>query len=408
MKRNILEVAKFEFLKVIKKKSFWIATIFMPVLIGLIGLISGLSSENASKQPENPVGFSKVYIYDSENILDSSILFDPFEKVESIDQALDRVKEDSNIAFVKFSDKFTENFSYDLYYGTDADFIGSTSLVSIINSLVKQSANLRISDPYLVSVLNQTPSSVSYVYNEDGKFVQEGFEKYILPIVSLVIFFLAVYISSSFLLQSVSAEKENRMIETILSMVDKKSLMLGKMLGLLGIMFVQLFTWIILGLGIYKIVMMKFNLPFPVDFSNIDMSLLPLNIFLIIAGFIFFAAIMTGVGAIGTGAEDSRNLSSIFILLSLMPMYLMGLLITDLNGSISVFLSYFPFTSFMVLLIRNSFGALSSVELVIGICASILYVILSMIIALKLFELGCLMYNRRPSFKEILEFFKKA
>ena len=408
MKRNILEVAKFEFLKVIKKKSFWIATIFMPVLIGLIGLISGLSSENASKQPENPVGFSKVYIYDSENILDSSILFDPFEKVESIDQALDRVKEDSNIAFVKFSDKFTENFSYDLYYGTDADFIGSTSLVSIINSLVKQSANLRISDPYLVSVLNQTPSSVSYVYNEDGKFVQEGFEKYILPIVSLVIFFLAVYISSSFLLQSVSAEKENRMIETILSMVDKKSLMLGKMLGLLGIMFVQLFTWIILGLGIYKIVMMKFNLPFPVDFSNIDMSLLPLNIFLIIAGFIFFAAIMTGVGAIGTGAEDSRNLSSIFILLSLMPMYLMGLLITDLNGSISVFLSYFPFTSFMVLLIRNSFGALPPAELIIGICTSILYVILSMIVALKLFELGCLMYNRRPSFKEILEFFKKA
>ena len=77
------------------------------------------------------------------------------------------------------------------------------------------------------------------------------------------------------------------------------------------------------------------------------------------------------------------------------------------NGIIARVLSYFPFTSFMVLLIRNSFGALPTTELIIGICTSILYVVLAMVIALKLFELGCLMYNRRPSFKEILGYLGK-
>ena len=407
MKKNVFEVAKFEFLKIIKKKSFWLATLFMPILIGVIALISGLSSENAAKLPENPTGFSKIYVYNSEGILDNSMLKDPFQKTEDKDHILEQVKKDNSVVLVEFSDNFFEDLSYRLYLGNDADFIGSTSLLSIVNSLIKQSATIKISDPYVIKALNQTPSSVSYVYNDEGEFIKEGYEKYLLPVASMVVFFLAVYISSSFLLQSVSAEKENRMIETILSIVDKKSLMFGKMLGLLGVMFVQLFTWVVLGLGIYRVVMMKFSLPFPIDFSNIDTSLLPLNIFLVIAGFLFFAAIMTGVGAIGTGAEDSRNLSSIFILLSMLPMYLMGLLITNLNGSIAVFLSYFPFTSFMVLLIRNSFGALSLVELVIGICTSILYVILALLIAFKLFELGCLMYNRRPSFKEILEFFRK-
>lgn len=378
----------------------------MPVLIGLIGLISGLSSENAAKKAEDPIGFSRIYIYDSKDILNDSLLVEPFEKTEDMDKVLKEVKNDSSIVLVKLSDNFTEDLGYELYYGEDPDFMGSASLPSVVNSLIKQSAALQISDQYVIKALNQTPSSVSYIYSDEG-FVKEGYEKYILPILSLVIFFLAVYISSSFLLQSVSAEKENRMIETILSIVDKKSLMLGKMTGLLGVMFVQLFTWVVLGLGIYKTVMAKFSLPFPIDFSNIDTSLLPLNIFLIIAGFIFFAAIMMGVGAIGTGAEDSRNLSSIFIMLSILPIYLMSWLITDPNGSISVFLSYFPFTSFMVLLIRNSFGALSSTELIIGICTSILYVVLAVLTAFKLFELGCLMYNRRPSFEEILKYFKK-
>lgn len=150
--------------------------------------------------------------------------------------------------------------------------------------------------------------------------------------------------------------------------------------------------------------MSGFNLPIPIDFNNIDLSVLPLNIFLIIAGFLFFAAIMVGTGAIGTGAEDSRNLSSIFILLSIFPLYLMQVLITDPMGTLATVLSYFPFTSFMVLLIRNSFGALPVLELVIGIVASIVYVVVAMIIALKLFEVGCLMYNRRPSAKEAISY----
>ncbi|KKQ10746.1 MAG: hypothetical protein US23_C0026G0004 [candidate division WS6 bacterium GW2011_GWE1_36_69] len=80
----------------------------------------------------------------------------------------------------------------------------------------------------------------------------------------------------------------------------------------------------------------------------------------------------------------------------------MQLLITDPNGTIATVLSYFPFTSFMVLLIRNSFGALPLPELILGIFTSVVYVVAAMYIAMKLFELGCLMYNRRPSLKEVL------
>ncbi len=406
MKRSYLEVAKFEFLKTIKKKSFWLGTLFLPLFIGVVGLISGLSSVDAAKQLEHPASFSKIFIYDSQKAINQTMLVSPFEITTDVTKAEEVVKSDKTTALVQLSDNFYTDLSYKLFYREDADFMGSTSLPSIINALIKQSATSTITDAGVLSMLNGTPTNESYTYDKDGNLVKVGFEKFILPIASMVVFFMAVFISSAFLLQSVSAEKENRMIETILSIVDKKSLMFGKMIGLMGVMLVQLTTWLVFGFAIYKIVMNGFNLPIPIDFSNIDLSLLPLNIFLIIAGFLFFAAIMTGTGAVGTGAEDSRNLSSIFIILSIFPMYLMQMLITNPNGVLAVVLSYFPFTSFMVLLIRNSFGALPTIELIIGIVASIIYVIVAMFLALKLFELGCLMYNRRPSFKETLSYLK--
>jgi len=407
MKKNYIEVAKFEYLKTIKKKSFWLATLFLPLFIGVIALISGLSSVEAAKQMEKPTSFSKIFVYDPQSVINPTFFVSPYELTDDVEASKNVVKGDKSAVLVMLSDNYYTDLSSTFYYRKDADFMGTASLPTIINAFVKQSAIAGISNPGVINILNGTPTNISYTYDEKGKLVKEGFEKYLLPIASLVVFFMSVYISSGFLLQSVSAEKENRMIETILSIVDKKSLMFGKMIGLMGVMFTQLSTWLIFGFGIYKVVMSKFSLPIPIDFSNIDLSLLPLNIFLIFMGFLFFAAIMIGTGAVGTGAEDSRNLSSIFIILSIFPMYLMQILLTSPNGLLATVLSYFPFTSFMVLLIRNSFGALPTLQLVIGIVTSMIYVVIAMFLALKLFELGCLMYNRRPSFKEMLSYFIK-
>ncbi len=406
MKKNFFEVAKFEYLKTIKKKSFWLATLFLPLFIGVIALVSGLSSVEAAKQMEKPASFTKIFVYDPQTVINPAFFVAPYEITKDVEASKNFVKNDKTTALVMLSDNYYTDLSSTFYYRKDADFMGTASLPSVINAFIKQSAISGISNPGVINILNGSPTSTSYTYDENGNMVKEGFEKYLLPIASLVIFFMSVYISSGFLLQSVSAEKENRMIETILSIVDKKSLMFGKMIGLMGVMFTQLSTWLIFGLGIYKVVMTKFSLPIPIDFNNIDLSLLPLNIFLIFMGFLFFAAIMIGTGAVGTGAEDSRNLSSIFIILSIFPMYLMQILLTNPNGVLSVVLSYFPFTSFMVLLIRNSFGALPTLELIIGIGTSILYVVIAMFLALKLFELGCLMFNRRPSFKELVGYLR--
>lgn len=408
MKSNLFTIAKFEFIETIRKPSFWLATLFMPILIGVISYITGYANVEASKKLENETGqFEKFLILDEVNVIDEKLIVDPLYKVTDYKKSIKEVKNDSKKVLINIPRDFFQKFEYEIFYKKEGDILGGVSTPSVINSLIKQSALLKVTDPTQLQLLTSQPKSKIMTYDKNGVLEEENFGQYIVPIASLAIFFISVFISSGFLLQSVSAEKENRMIETMLSIVDKKSLVFGKMIGLIGVVLLQMILWLGLSGGLFLLAKGSYDIKLPFEISQIDFSTVPINIFLIFSGFIFFSAIMIGVGAIGTGAQDSKNLSSIFILMAIFPMYLMQILIMDPFGKISTFFTYFPFTSYMILLLRNSLSAISSTELIIGLIVTTFYNVIALWLALKLFELGCLMYNRRPSIKEILSYIKR-
>lgn len=405
--RRLWIVSKFEFKEIVRKPSFWISTLFLPFLIGIISFVSGYASTEAVKTLESVNGnISALYIVDLQNIIDPSLIQPPLEITNDYDKALAEVKADKSKILVNIPAGFKDSYQYEIIYNKGDNLLTGVTTPPIINALIKQSEIKNIKDTWLVKVLTQDPKSTIKIFDKQGALVNDGVGQYVLPVISLVVFFLIVFISSSFLLQSVSAEKENRMIETMLSIVDKKSLIFGKMVGLTGVVFLQLGIWLGLGLVAYLLGQSYFHMNLPIDLSGIDYSLLPVNLFLTISGFIFFAGIMTGVGSIGTGAQDSKNLSSIFIMLSIFPIYLMQILITDPSGKLAQIFTYFPFTSHMILLVRNSLGALTTPELILGLVVSTIYSAIALWLALKLFELGCLMYNRRPTSKEIWMYFR--
>lgn len=399
---RFMTIAKFEFTKVVRKPSFWLSTLFLPILIGIVSFISGYSSTKAIEDMKNiEQGFKNIYVVDDAGVIDSMVIVDPLIVANSYDDVISEVKNDSSKALVYIPQSFVQDLKYEFIYKQDKNLLTGLNMTPAINGLIKQSMLSRITDPLAIKLLMQEPTGEVKSFNSEGVLEAEGFTQYVLPIASVVVFFFAVFISTTFLLESVSAEKENRMIETMLSIVDKRSLMSGKMVGLIGIVFLQLFIWVLFGALSYILIQNSFNIDIPIDFSGLDYSLLPLNILLTVSGFIFFAAIMVGVGAIGTGAQDSRNLSSIFIMLAIFPIYLMQVLIMNPSGLLAKIFSYFPFTSYMILIMRNSLDALEVYELVLGIVLTTIYSIAAIFIAFKLFELGCLMFNRRPTFREV-------
>ena len=401
-------IAKYEFTQTVKKPSFWLSTLFIPIFIAVISFVTGYATVESTKKFESGSieDFEMIYIIDNADVVDTSVITPPFEKVSDYTKAVEEVKNDSTKLLVVIPKNFSEVFSYDLIYKKNQETITGSITSSVINNLLKQSAAIRINNPMQVKLLTSNPTSVIKSFDENGNLVEQNFGQYLIPIASMAVFFMAVFISSSFLLQSVSAEKENRMIETMLSIVDKKSLMLGKIIGLTGVVIVQLLVWIVFGVGGYIFIQNRLGISVPMDLSHLNTSIIPINLFLTLSGFILFAAIMTGAGAVGTGAQDSRNLSSIFMVLAMFPLYLTSIIIADPTGSISQFFTYFPLTSHMILLFRYSFNAISSTELIGGLVLTTIYDVIAVWIAFKLFELGCLMYNRRPTTKEIVQYLK--
>lgn len=404
---TIFEIAKFEYLKIVKTGSFWASTLFFPIFLVFVMGISSFSSYQASKKAEEGSNLSKVYILDEAGVIPENLLVQPLERVNSLKDVEQEIKNDSEKVLVHFPPDFFETLKYIVYQKESGDLMRAANMPIMMESLIKSSAIESIQDQRAKIILSGKISSETFNFQKNGEISKQGFDKYILPILSLMIFFVTVYISSSFLLQSVSAEKENRMIETMLSIVDKKSLMLGKMLGLMGVVLTQLLIWIVLGAVILIVATKYADVQLPIDISKIDWRSLPFSIFFIITGFVFFSAIMIGTGAIGTGAEDSRNLSSIFIMLSIAPIYVMQSILMDPNSIVSKVFTYFPFSSYMVMMIRNSLGTLPTKELIIGMILCVLYVFIAIWIAYKLFELGCLMYNRRATSREMLDFLFK-
>ncbi len=406
--RKFLVVARFEYLKVVRKKSFWFSTLFFPVFMGLIMFISGYSAADSTKKMEDRSAFNKIYVVDDAGLFPDAMYVEPIIKASTVDIVKEEIIKDTKSLIIYVPSTFKSDLKYEVFFSNEGGMFTNAMATTVAESMFKGVALSSISDESVSKMVTGPYSSTIHVYDAEGNLKPFGFEEYILPVLSLVIFFLAVFISSSFMLDSVSSEKENRMIETMLSMVDKRSLMMGKMIGLIGVAMTQLLAWVGLGLIAYFGINNYFDLtlPFNINLHNIDWSLLPLNVFLTVTGFIFFAAVMIGVGAVGAGAEDSRNLSSVFIILSIFPTYLLQTLMTQPDSLLAKIFSYFPFTSFMTLLLRNSFGKLSPEELTLGIVMSILYVLLALFVSMKLFELGCLMYNRRPTLKEIIGYLR--
>lgn len=193
------------------------------------------------------------------------------------------------------------------------------------------------------------------------------------------------------------------MIETILSIVKPRQLIWGKLVGLTGVSLTSLFA---LGALMTGIVVVSTNIfPITIDWSAVDVTVgqILLSIFYTIGGFLFLSSIMVGVGAAMPKYRDAQQFSSVFIILSIIPVYFASFLLAEPSGTLSRIVSFTPFTAPLILIFRSSIGALTIWESVAGVVVVALYVMIGFYFAFKLFEVGSLEVNKKISFKFLLQ-----
>lgn len=389
-----------EYSKVVRKKSFWLMVLLLPVFYIAVSVISGLSGESVERKIVDQAKAAKrIIIVDQSGFISDESLVKPLERGTDPQAAQQAVRDgQADAAFVYPSDITTTHQV--VAYVHDDGIIARGRFDELGTKLVKQSILAQIQDPDDIALFNANLKLEKTVF-ADGEAVVTSIEAFILPIFAVVIFFLLTITSSSYMLMSVSEEKENRLIETMLSIVSPRQLIWGKLAAMVGLALTQLVVLAVFGIVAYQA--SSTILPIDINWSLVDLNAwqILLTVFFIGAGFVFMSSLMVGIGSAMPTYRDAQQASPLFIITSILPVYFAIVLIADPMGTVAKATSYIPFMSPLVLTFRASIGALPVWEQILGIVVTLVYLGLGLFLAFKLFEIGSLETGKKVSLKKI-------
>jgi ABC-2 type transport system permease protein len=244
-------------------------------------------------------------------------------------------------------------------------------------------------------------TTVSFTSYRDG-VVYDALKQMILPGVFLVLFYFLIAFFGNQMLTSTTEEKENRVIEMLLTTVEARTLIIGKILSLIVLSIIQGCIVIIPVIAGYLLFHDKLNLP------NLDLSTLPVDWGAIGIGFAVFAAsfllftgLLVAIGAAVPTAKEAGGFFGIVMVLIFGPLYAASLFVSAPHNPFVTFLSLFPFTAPIPLLLRNALGNLDGWQAALGIAILFVTAVIIMSVAVRVFRFGALEYSRKLSLREI-------
>lgn len=396
---NFSTVLKFELTRTLKRRSFWIMALAFPLLIGVVfGIVyfSNKATHDASKKLGNQK-FS-IEITDESQLVKPQIIAAVGAKpVADKSGGVHDVQTGKADAYIYYPKDIAK--SPIETYGADVGIFNNGRYQSVANSLLLSSVDRSVS-PDLQMIIQGKTNSTNTIYR-DGKQYDPIMEM-ILPGIFLVLFYMLIAFFGNQMLTSTTEEKENRVIEMLLTTVEARTLIIGKIIALVLLALLQGLVIIVPALVIYLLFHNKLSLPsvdlstLPVDWAHIGLGAL---IFMI--SFLMFTGLLVFVGAMVPTAKEAGQFFGIIMILIFGPLYAASLFISAPHSGFVTFLTLFPFTAPIPLLLRNAVGNLTGWETALGLIILAITAVVVMLLAVRAFRYGALEYSRKLSFKEL-------
>jgi ABC-2 type transport system permease protein len=120
-----------------------------------------------------------------------------------------------------------------------------------------------------------------------------------------------------------------------------------------------------------------------------------------VLGYALYAILMASVGALGTTMRESQQLAGIFSMFAAVPYMLSGFLFANPNVLLARVLSYFPLTAPTMMMLRLPLAEVPWVDVVGSIVILLASIPAALWAGSKLFQVGLLIYGKRPTLREI-------
>lgn len=398
-----LIVARHELATMLSRTGFLVMTALVPVgmllLVGGIGAYVFFTSGEDDEPESRRVGYVDLAGVISEPGMLGATEYVP---IENEDQARAAVASgEIDAAYVIGPDYISTGRVVEVVRGGRGLNItggGSGSLreflrINLVAEAVDDARAARILSPVFITTLE---------VDEGGQLDEDSFDP------ATLIFFMAMAFAvifsvltiTGYLLQGLNEEKENRVMEILLSTVSPDQLMLGKLLGLGVAGMIQMGVWmgsavgLLLGASIFVDDIPTIGLP------PLPLILVAFAYFLL--GYAFFAALMAALGAVTTSQRESQQLTVIVILPAVAPFWFSFAIIDDAGGILPQIMTYIPFTAPTMSLARLALDAMGPLEIAASLIALTISVVVAVKLAQRLFRSYLLVYGHRPPLVQLL------
>lgn len=422
-----------EFMTRVKKKSFILLTILMPFIFAALIMV--------------PLMLATIEGDEQKTVM----------VVDKTGRYVGSLKSTANYAFVPTADNkdefYTEDSEVEAVVQITADLAKNPTAVTIysprevkaellsyvetcLGEQVRREKLSAYNIPELETIIAdiQTDFHVATVKrNAEGD--ETSSNTYIAMTAGFIFTFLIYMFVMSYggmVMQSVMEEKTNRIVELMVSSVKPFQLMMGKIIGVALVGFVQLAIWGVMLSIILMVCGSVFGLsaaPAVPAVAGADAQMaamaqqagggeaaeimsafmgLPyaelgiMFVLYFVGGYLLYASFFAAVGASINAQEDSSQFIMPVVLIMVFGLYAAMYSAENTNGPLAFWASIFPLTSPIVMMVRIPFGVpwweeVLSLGLLFATSMAFVW------ISARIYRVGILMYGKKPSLREMLK-----
>lgn len=262
-----------------------------------------------------------------------------------------------------------------------------------------------LTDKVPLDIVNLVESPLALVttrLTETGAVAPEqgGWGNVIIPGIFSFLLAFSIIFSANYMLSGLVEEKEDRLIEVLLSSVSARQLLTGKILALGAAGLIQVAIW----LASLPLLLSLASSTFGGFFSTIQLpaNFIALGIVYFVLSYLLFVVLAAGVGAISTNTREGSQLITIFTIPIFIPIWFGSLLFIFPDSPIWIFLSIFPITAPVEVMMRLGVSDVPAWQIAASILVLAVSIVGGMLIIVRIFRTYLLMYGKRPSLGEVL------
>lgn len=407
--KRFMTVFEFELMSYIKNKSFVITTILMAVLLGGIMFlprfidmsdILGIESTNEEQEDlkdtdkKDEDGTEDVSVFgivdDNGYFSEKAVLEQAFPDAEftfmkNEKDLIKAVKEEEiEAGFYVIDDTNYQYFVLNRDMSDENQFIFNELLSFVHKQIYCEEHNI---DYEAFAAGYEAP-----VWCEEKILGKDAEDNFWYCYALVIVIFMVIIMYGVMIATSVTTEKSNRSIEVLVTSIDSKYLLFGKVFAGAAAVIVQLA--LILGAAL-----IGYGLNHEAWGNKLDMLLdIPANVLIAFAvfgigGFLFYAFLYGAVGALVSKTEDINKSAGTLQMVIMLVYFAVLFQLQNPDGVVMKVCSFLPFSSYSAMFVRIGMGKVAMWEIIVSAILLLVSIFFTGWLAAKIYRMGTLRYG---------------